>query len=143
MCRLALQILTLFPSNTYEVKVKVNGVTPSPPPPPLGIFYVKKCTLGPFIRGKIILDEMCRLYGKFASYFSWYKWPYYLIINLVTIKHVKRRQPLSDVFESSVLRFSIVSFKRCYDEYLLELFGVLLHFLLKFKSFADFFPSKT
>ena len=50
--------------------------------------------LGPFIRGKIrrelyhlyehvlsnkprlILDEMCRLYGKFASYFSSYKWPY-------------------------------------------------------------------
>ena len=24
----------------------------------------------------LILDEMCRLYGKFASYFSSYKWPY-------------------------------------------------------------------
>ena len=26
VCRLALQFLTLFPSNTNEVKVKVNGV---------------------------------------------------------------------------------------------------------------------
>ena len=25
---------------------------------------------------RLILDEMCRLYGKFASYFSSYKWPY-------------------------------------------------------------------
>ena len=56
-------------------------------------------TLGPFIRGKIRrvlnwlelyhlyehvlsnktrlnLDEMCRLYGTFASYFSLHKWPY-------------------------------------------------------------------
>ena len=24
---------------------------------------------------RLILDEMCRLYGKFASYFSSYKWP--------------------------------------------------------------------
>lgn len=28
-------------------------------------------------------------------------------------------EPLNDVFEANVLRFSIVSFKRCYDEYLL------------------------
>ena len=26
----------------------------------------------------LILDEMCRLYRKFASYFSSYKWPCYL-----------------------------------------------------------------
>ena len=25
---------------------------------------------------RLILDEMCRLYGKFASYFSSYKWAY-------------------------------------------------------------------
>ena len=25
---------------------------------------------------RLILDEMCHLYGKFASYFSSYKWPY-------------------------------------------------------------------
>ena len=40
-------------------------------------FLQLKCSLGPFIRGKIrrvlakprlILDEVCRLYGKFASY---------------------------------------------------------------------------
>ena len=24
---------------------------------------------------RLILDEMCRLHGKFASYFSSYKWP--------------------------------------------------------------------
>ena len=45
------------------------------------------------------------------------------IINLVTIKHIKQRQSLNeDVFEASVLRFFIVSFKRCYDEYLLWFF---------------------
>ena len=27
-------------------------------------------------KSRLILDEMCRLYGKFASYFSSYKWPY-------------------------------------------------------------------
>ena len=43
------------------------------------------------------------------------------IITLVTIKHVKRRQPLNeDVFEVSVL-----------------------HFLMKLKPFDNFFPSKT
>ena len=26
-------------------------------------------------KSRLILDEMCRLYGKFASYFSSYKWP--------------------------------------------------------------------
>ena len=53
--------------------------------------------------------------------------------------HVKRRQPLNeDVFEASVLRFFIVSFKTFYDEYLL---GVFLQFLLKFlKPFDNIFP---
>ena len=53
--------------------------------------------------------------------------------------HVKRRQPLNeDVFEASVLRFFIVSFKRFYDEYLLRIF---LQFLLKFlKPFDNIFP---
>ena len=32
------------------------------------------------------------------------------IINFVTIKHVKRRLPLNDVFQACVVRFSIVSF---------------------------------
>ena len=48
----------------------------------------------PFIRACLILDEMCRLYGKFASYlrrvlckvsyFCSYKWPYYVIMLLYT-----------------------------------------------------------
>ena len=57
---------------------------------------------------------------------------------LLTIKHIKWRQWLNeDVFEASALCFFIVSFKRCYDEYLLWFF---LHFLLKFKPFDEFFP---
>ena len=57
---------------------------------------------------------------------------------LLTIKHIKWRQRLNaDVFEASTLRFFIISFKRCYDEYLLWFF---LHFLLKFKPFDEFFP---
>ena len=28
---------------------------------------------------RLILDEMCRLYGKFTSYFFSYKWPYCLV----------------------------------------------------------------
>ena len=52
-----------------------------------------------------------------------------------------RKQRLNeDVFEASALCFFIVSFNRCYDEYLLWFF---LHFLLKFKPFDEFFPSKT
>ena len=27
-------------------------------------------------KSRLILDQMCRLYGKFASYFSSYKWPH-------------------------------------------------------------------
>ena len=39
------------------------------------------------------------------------------------LTHVKRRQPFNeDVFEASVLRLFIVSFKRFYDEYLLGFF---------------------
>ena len=39
------------------------------------------------------------------------------------LTHVKRRQPLNEVvFEASVLRVFIVSFKRFYDEYLLGFF---------------------
>ena len=57
---------------------------------------------------------------------------------LLTIKHIKRRQRLNqDVFEASALCFFIVSFKRCYDEYLLWVF---LFFLLKFEPFDEFFP---
>ena len=55
------------------------------------------------------------------------------------LTHVKRRQPLNeDVFEVSVLRFFIVSSK------ILRRvpFGVFLHYLLKFKPFAEFFPLK-
>ena len=60
---------------------------------------------------------------------------------LLTIKHIRLRQQLNeDVFEASTLHFFIISFKSCYDEYLLWFF---LHFLLKFKPFDEFFPSKT
>ena len=39
---------------------------------------------------------------------------------LVTIKNVKRRESLNeDVFEASVVHFFIVSYIRCYGEYLL------------------------
>ena len=42
-------------------------------------------------------------------------------INKYTIKHAKRRHPLNEtVFEASVLCLFIVSFKRCYNEYLLR-----------------------
>ena len=55
----------------------------------------------------------------------------------VTIKHVKQQQPLNeDVFEASVLRFFIFSFKRCDNEYLL---GSFFTFLLKFNLFLGFF----
>ena len=50
---------------------------------------------------------------------------------------IKRRQSSNeDVFEASVLSFSIVSFKRIYDEYL---FVVFLYYLLKFKLLDEFF----
>ena len=55
------------------------------------------------------------------------------------LTHVKRRQPLNkDVFEASVLRFFIVSFKR-FPRWVP--FGVFLHYLLKFKRFVAFFIS--
>ena len=75
-------------------------------------FLQLKCSLGPFIRGKIrrvlakprlILDEVCRLYGKFASYVSSYKWPYCLIksrpnLNIrVTILSRNMKSPTSVV----------------------------------------------
>ena len=43
------------------------------------------------------------------------------------------------MFEASALCFFIVSFKRCYDEYLLWFF---LHFLLKFKPFDGSLPKR-
>ena len=55
------------------------------------------------------------------------------------LTHLKCRQPLNeDVFEVSVLRFFIISLK------ILQRvpFGVFLHYLLKFKPFAEFFPLK-
>ena len=51
---------------------------------PISLAVLCREIIGPFIREKIrlvlakprlILDEMCHLYGKFASYFSSYKWP--------------------------------------------------------------------
>ena len=51
---------------------------------PISLAVLCREIIGPFIREKIrlvlakprlILDEMCHLYGKFASYFSTYKWP--------------------------------------------------------------------
>ena len=51
---------------------------------PISLAVLCREIIGPFIREKIrlvlakprlILDEMCYLYGKFASYFSSYKWP--------------------------------------------------------------------
>ena len=51
---------------------------------PISLAVLCREIIGPFIREKIrrvlakprlILDEMYRLYGKFASYFSSYKWP--------------------------------------------------------------------
>ena len=50
---------------------------------PISLAVLCREIIGPFIREKIrrvlakprlILDEMCHLYGKFASYFSSYKW---------------------------------------------------------------------
>ena len=42
---------------------------------------------------------------------------------MMVLTHVKRGQPLNEqVFEVSVLRFIIVSFKRFYDEYLVGFF---------------------
>ena len=38
------------------------------------MFYLIRRVLA---KPRLILDEMCRLYGKFASYFSSYKWPYW------------------------------------------------------------------
>ena len=59
------------------------------------------------------------------------------IINLVTIKHVKRKQP-SNAFEASVLCFFIVSFKRFY-EYLL---GSSFTFRWSWSLLLIFFLSK-
>ena len=51
---------------------------------PISLVVLCREIIGPFIREKIrrvlakprlILDEMCHLYGKFASNFSSYKWP--------------------------------------------------------------------
>ena len=51
---------------------------------PISLAVLCREIIGLFIREKIrrvlakprlILDEMCHLYGKFASYFSSYKWP--------------------------------------------------------------------
>ena len=51
---------------------------------PISLAVLCREIIGPFIREKIrrvlakprlISDEMCHLYGKFASYFSSYKWP--------------------------------------------------------------------
>ena len=56
--------------------------------------------------------------------------------------HVKQRQSFDeDVFEACVLHFFIVSFKGCYDEYLL--WFVFIINLLKFNLLMSFFPSKT
>ena len=73
---------------------------------------------------------------------SWWWWTL-SIVNLVTIKYVKRRQPLNeDVFEatSSILCFLIVSFKRCYDECLL---GFFLTLCWSLNILMSFFPSET
>ena len=45
-----------------------------------------------------------------------------------------------DVFEASVLSFFIVSFKRCYDEYLLWFFFT---FCSSLNLLMSLFPSKT
>ena len=34
---------------------------------------------------RLILDERCRLYGMFASYFSSYKWPYCVCLEVFSI----------------------------------------------------------
>ena len=69
VCRLALQILTLFPSNTYEVKVKVNGVTP--PPHPLGDFLRQKMHIRAIYTKKnktrLIRRELYHLYEHVLS----------------------------------------------------------------------------
>ena len=39
---------------------------------------------------RLILDEMCRLYGKFPSYFSSYKWPYCVVKNHAKIASLLR-----------------------------------------------------
>ena len=39
----------------------------------------------------LILDKMCRLYGKFASYFSSYKWPCYVLLRAMNLKKLHIR----------------------------------------------------
>ena len=55
------------------------------------------------------------------------------------IKHVKWSQSLNeDLFEARLLCFSIVSFKRCYAEYLLWFFFTICWSLKLFTSFSPF-----
>ena len=64
---------------------------------------------------RLILDEMCRLYGKFASYirrvlFSSYKWPYLFVMQCLYVENRKMENMMNKNKNAALQKNGYTSF---------------------------------